>query len=642
MADAKAESSKSKKTSGSKSEEMGFQAEVTRLLELMIHSVYAEREVFLRELISNASDACDKLRYEAIAKPELTAQDSDLTIKLNVDSEKKTLTITDNGIGMNRDELIENLGTIARSGTRAFMDNAQSDTGPTEKVDLIGQFGVGFYASFMVASRVEVHSTRAGNKESWSWSSNGDGKFSIAELKDDAPLRGTRIILHLRDDAAEFLESARLQHIVRTYSDHIALPIHLITTDDEEDQQLNSANALWRRSKSDISDEQYKEFFGHLSGLYNDPAHIIHYLAEGRHEYTVLLFIPDDKPFDLFDPERRSRQKLYVRRVYITDDAEILPAWLRFVRGVIDSEDMPLNISREMLQNNPIVHQISKAVTNRVLSELKKLAKNDKDKYKNVWDNFGRVLKEGLYEAADHRDDLFELARFTTAQNADQISLTDYVAAMKDNQKAIYYIAGDEAKAVANSPHLEGFKARGLDVLLLSDPIDSFWATTALGFDGKPFRSITQGASDLSDFEIADDDKKPTKKSDDNKNAKELNTLIENMKKTLGDKVSDIVISDRLTDSPVCLVAGAGGFDRALEKMLAQQNSETLPTNAPVLELNPDHTLIIAISKKTDNDFLEDAANLLLDQASILDGQKPDDAIAFAKRLTSVMTKAMD
>ena len=443
-----------------------FQAEVSKLLHLMVHSVYSETEVFLRELISNAADACDKLRYAGITEPALIGDEADLKIAITVDPDAKQILIADNGIGMSHDELIENLGTIARSGTEAFIDQL---AGKDTDLQLIGQFGVGFYSAFMVAGEVDVLSRRAGSDEAWKWTSDGSGKFTLEQLdaaSDETPARGTVIRLHLREDAGEYADRARVENIVRTYSDHISFPIILNAPaegdeDAEEPRQLNSASALWTRPKSEISEEQYKEFYGHVAGLYDEPALTVHYKAEGRHEYTVLLFVPGQRPFDLFDPERLAKLKLYVRRVFITDDASILPGYLRFARGVIDSEDMPLNISREMLQNNPIVAAIRKAVTNRLLSELEKTADKDPDTYKTIWSNFGPVLKEGLYEDMERRDQLFSLARFrTTTEDDGQRSLKDYVAAMKDSQTAIYYVTGEDAEKALASPQLEGFRAK--------------------------------------------------------------------------------------------------------------------------------------------------------------------------------------
>ena len=635
-ADKKPAAKKTAKKANGESHE--FQAEVAKLLKMMVHSVYSEREVFLRELISNAADACDKLRYEAIAKPELTGKDSELGIAIAIDKEKKTIAIGDNGIGMNHDELIENLGTIARSGTQAFMEQASAAKDSSGEVNLIGQFGIGFYAAFMVADTVEVISHKAGEDKCWKWSSNGEGSYTIEEaVGEDARSRGTEIYLSLREDALEFLEETRIEQIVTTYSDHITYPIAL---DGPEPRQLNAGNAIWSRAKSDISEEQHKEFFGAISGVYSDPALTLHYKAEGLNEYTVLLYVPSERPYDLFDPERRGRQKLYVRRVYITDEAELLPAYLRFVRGVIDSEDMPLNISREMLQNNPLVGKIRKAVTGKVLGELKKCAENDAEKYAKLWESFGPVIKEGLYEDMERRDDLFELARFRTTNSSDgeTVSLKDYVGGMKENQTGIYYVTGENAEKVAQSPQLEGYKARGLDVLLLSDPVDSFWVRTALGYDGKPFKSITQGADDLDSIEP---DKKDDEAEKDQAGDDEISALLVAMKEALGDKVDEVRKSVRLTDSPVCIVAGSEALDRNLEKILAMQNAEGMSVSAPVLEINPSNPLIkgLAAQAKKDKASVSDAAFLLLDQAYILEGERPADPAAFAKRMSDVLTK---
>ncbi|NNE22833.1 MAG: molecular chaperone HtpG [Rhizobiales bacterium] len=625
------------KKARSKTESHAFQAEVAKLLQLMVHSVYSEREVFLRELISNAADACDKLRYEALQSPDLIKGDGDLKITIAVDKAAKTLTVSDNGIGMTHDEMIENLGTIARSGTQAFMEQANTSDAD---INLIGQFGIGFYSAFMVSGNVSVTSRRAGSKDAWTWTSDGTGKFTVKPAKgDDAPARGTVITLKIRDDASEFLEDGRVQHIITTYSDHIAHPIYLAGEKDVS-EQLNSASALWTRSKSDITEDQHKEFFGHVSGSYSDPALTLHYKAEGRNEYTVLLYVPSEPPFDLFDPERRGRQKLYVRRVFITGDAELLPPYLRFVRGVIDSEDMPLNISREMLQDNPTVHQIRKAVTNRVLSELKKCGENDAEKFAGIWKAFGPVIKEGLYEDMERRDQLFEVVRFRSTKTDEQtVSLKDYVANLAENQAAIYYLTGDDAEKAAQSPQLEGFKARGIEVLLLTDPVDSFWVRTAMGFDGKPFKSVTQGTADLDAIPVKDEDK-----PDDVDNSA-VATLIAAMKQSLGDKVKDVRSSSRLTDSPVCLVADDAGLDRTIEKLLAKQGTTGVSVSAPVLEINPSHALIKALADKAKSagasaDF-DDSAQLLLDQAYVLEGEPVADPAGFASRLTKLLSKSL-
>ena len=606
-----------------------FQAEVAKLLHLMVHSVYSDRDVFLRELISNAADALDKLRYEAIAHPAFLEGQPDLTITITPDKENKTLTITDTGIGMTEQELIDNLGTIAKSGTQAFVEQVKASQGD---VHLIGQFGIGFYSGFIVASKVDVISRRAGSDKAYQWSSDGSGSFTVTPVENAA--RGTSIILHLKDDALEFLEDWKIESVVRTYSDHIAHPI-MLAVGNEAARQINSANAIWTRAKSDITAEQHKEFFGHISGSYSDPALTLHYRAEGRNEYTVLLYVPGERPFDLYDPERRGRQKLYVKRVYIADDVEILPAYLRFVRGVIDSEDMPLNISREMLQNNPQVAAIRKAVTNKVLAELKKLADTDDAAYARLWDIYGPVLKEGLYEDMERRDQLYELVRFTSTKG-ERVSLKDYIAGLKENQTAIYYLTAEDAAKAKASPQLEGYKARDIEVLLLTDPVDSFWVRTALGYEGKPFKSVTQGSADLDLIKLKDE------ATPDAEQDASTAVLIAALKQALGDKVKDVRASKRLTESAVCIVNDSM-MDRTLEKLLSRQKDSGVSVSAPILEVNAGHPLIKALAalvKAKGAGSVDDAALLLLDQAFIIEGEQVPDPASFAKRLADVMAKA--
>lgn len=611
-----------------------FQAEVAKLLHLMVHSVYSDRDVFLRELISNAADALDKLRYEAIAAQDLLTGDAELAITITPDKAARTLTVTDTGIGMSEAELIDNLGTIAKSGTQAFMEQAKSSK---NDVHLIGQFGVGFYSSFMVASKVEVISRKAGAEEAFIWASDGSGSFTVDPAPaETAPQRGTRIVLHLKEDAQEFLEDWKIEEVVRAYSDHIAHPIRL-TVADKTTRQINEASAIWTRTKSDITPEQYKEFFGHITGAYSDPAVTLHYRAEGRHEYTVLLFVPGEKPFDLYDPDRRGRQKLYVRRVFITNEAELLPAYLRFVRGVIDSEDMPLNISREMLQHNPQVAAIRKAVTNKVLAELKKCFEAEPEKATKIWDAFGPVIKEGLYEDMERRDQLFEIVRFTTTKR-ENVTLKQYVAELKTNQTAIYYLTAEDAAKAKTSPQLEGFRARGIEVLLLTDAVDSFWVRMALGFDGKPFKSVTQGAADLDLIPL--ETEAPKNDADEAATA----TLIAVVKQTLGDSVADVRKSSRLTDSPVCLVASDQALDRTLEKLLARQGTTDVKVSAPILEINAGHALIKILAetarKRGACPELGEASGLLLDLARVMDGERVTDPVKFAGSVGTLMQKA--
>ncbi len=608
-----------------KSKPQEFQAEVGKLLHMMVHSVYSDRDVFLRELISNASDALDKLRYQAIAKPELLEQDPKLAITLTADKKAKTLTVADSGIGMAAKELTDNLGTIAKSGTQSFVDKAK------DAPQLIGQFGVGFYAAFMVASQVEVFSRKAGAKACNVWRSKGEGTFTVDEAESND--RGTRIVLHLRDDALDYLEDWKLEEVVKTYSDHIAHPIML--SGNAEPKQINSASAIWMRAKSDVTADQHKEFFGILSHSIDSPALTIHYRAEGRQEYNVLLYVPAERPFDLYDPERKGRQKLYVKRVFIADDANLLPPYLRFVRGVIDSSDMPLNLSREMLQNNPDVATIRKAVTNRVLQDLKKLAENDASAFSKVWETFGPVIKEGLYEDFERRDALFEVARFNSTKRQ-AITLKDYIQGLKENQTAIYYLTGEDAAKVAASPQLEGYKSRDVEVLLFTDPVDSFWVRTAMGFDGKPFKSVTQGNADLDQIKPAEE------KTDHTTETPETVSLVAAFKQALGPRVSDVRISKRLTTSACCLVNDSQ-MDRTLEKLLSRQKDSGVSISAPVLEINAGHSLIKSLAlalKSKGASAVDDAAHLLLDQAFVLEGEVVSDPTAFATRLDAMMAKA--
>jgi molecular chaperone HtpG len=613
-----------------------FQAEVTQLLRLMVHAVYSETDVFLRELISNASDACDKLRYEAIAHPDLTADGLPLSIRITPDSEAGTLTVADTGIGMSRQELIGDLGTIARSGTRAFLDRlAEAGTGQ----DLIGQFGVGFYSAFMVADRIEVISRRAGSSEVWVWRSASGANFEIAAATEDQAervKRGTEIVLHLKDDAKKYLEPYELQRITKTYSDHIQFPIELVEKDKTE--QINKASALWQRGKSELSDDDYKEAYRTLTGAFDEPALTVHYKAEGRQSYAVLLFVPSSRPFDLFDPGRKDHVKLYVRRVFITADAALLPPWLRFLRGVVDSEDMPLNISREMLQNNPQVAQIRKALTGRVLTELETFAGKDEAVFAKLWEDFGRVIKEGLYEDFERRDQLLKLARFQSTADQGLRTLIQYVADLKENQTEIYYLVGESIERLKANPKLEAARARGIEVLLLTDPVDALWTSMPIGFEGKPLKSLSQGEVDFSLVPLRDTDSKEEQPTPD---ASDEETIIGSVKEILGGRVSDVRVSQRLADSPACLVAGAG-FDRELSRLLARQNPES--SFKPILELNMRHPLVRAIARaKADarQDDTTDLAELLFEQAKILDGEVPEDPAAFTARLNRLVVRGL-
>ncbi|MGH1419537.1 MAG: molecular chaperone HtpG [Hyphomicrobiaceae bacterium] len=624
-----------------------FQTEVARLLHLMVHAVYTDKEIFLRELISNASDACDKLRYEAITTPDLLGGDKDgaYAITLSPDAQNGWLEISDNGIGMTADEMTENLGTIARSGTKAFLDKLQEQP---DGANLIGQFGVGFYSAFMVADHIEVISRKAGTGGANVWTSDGASGFTIEPASDDQAARvprGTVVRLKLKSDAKEFTDSSNIERIVKTYSDHILFPV-MLRAGEEEARQLNGASALWQRSASDVSKEEYGEAYRTLTNLFDEPAMTVHYKAEGRQSFAVLLFVPEQPPFDLFDAERRGRVKLYVRRVFITDDAEVLPGYLRFVRGVVDSEDVPLNISREMLQNNPMVAQIRKALTKRVLGDLAKLADKDKEAYAKVWSSFGSVLKEGIYEDGERRQELLKLARFRTTAGEDLRSLADYVADLKENQTEVYYLAGQDLARLQASPQLESAKAKGIEVLLLTDPIDHYWTTQGVDFDGKPLKSLSQGDLDLSTVQSSGKDDKDDANSetenagDDGAQAGE--GFIAKLKEALGDQVSDVRASKRLVDSAVCLVASNMGPDLGLEKILAQ-HKQALGLK-PVLEVNTGHVLVKAIAQQAaagDKEAFSDLAGLLLDQAFVLDGQTPEDPAAFAARMNKVMLQQL-
>ena len=616
-----------------------FQAEVAELLRLMVHTVYSEGDIFLRELISNASDACDKLRYEAIASPALLGDAGPLLIRLTPDTDAGTLTVADTGIGMDRQELIDNLGTIARSGTKAFMNRlaeAKDGTG------LIGQFGVGFYSAFMVADRIEVTSRRAGASEAWVWRSAGSAGFEVvaatAEQAERAR-RGTEVVLHLKPDQKQYLEPHTIERIVRTYSDHILFPIEL-AGGKEAPRQINAASAIWQRSKSELEAKDYTEAYRTIAGAFDEPAMTLHYRAEGRQSYAVLLFAPSTRPFDLFDPERKGRLKLYVRRVYITDDAELLPSYLRFVRGVIDSEDLPLNISREMLQNNPIVAQIRKAVTGRVIAELESLAAGDAERFGKVWEAFGSVIKEGIYEDRERRDQLLGLARFGTTKDGETRTLKQYVTDLRPNQTAIYYLVGDTADRLKSSPKLEAARARGVEVLLLTDPVDAFWTSQQPGFDGKPLKSLSQGDVDFGLVPLLDDTPKPDGETKDT--AVDDAVIVAAVKAALGERVSDVRASQRLTDSAACLVAQSSGPDRELERLLARQGPRI--GAKPILEINTRHAIVKAVSDAKlgarDAD-VADLAQLLLDQAHILDGEVPDDPAAFAGRMNRLIARGL-
>ncbi|MGN6363805.1 molecular chaperone HtpG [Asticcacaulis taihuensis] len=614
-----------------------FEADVSRLLHLMVHSVYSDKDVFLRELISNAADACEKLRYEAISDPELAPEGVHPAIVIKLDEEQRTLTVEDNGIGMSRDEMIEALGTIARSGTRAFMERLEAAKGG-EKAELIGQFGVGFYSAFMVADRVDVVSRRATSAEAWTWSSDGKGTYSV-EPSDaaEAPAHGTRVVLHLMEDAKTYTGKWTVERLIREQSGHVPVPIQLVEKAGGEPTEVTDGAALWSKPNSDISDQEYSDFYRNVSGQYDEPLLKVHFRAEGLHEYTALAFVPGSQPFDLFDPERHGRMKLYVRRVFITDEAELLPRYLRFVRGIVDTPDLPLNLSREMIQESPVLTTIKRGVTGRVLGAIEKLQESDADAYTKLWDLFGAILKEGIYEDFDRRAQLLKLARFRTTASAEGTrSLGDYIAEMKEGQGDIYYITGSNPEQLQASPQLEGFRAKGIEVLLLTNAVDSFWASSVKDYEGKTFKSVTQGLADLD--QMAKEGEIESVKPDVSET---VSALIAFLKETLKDHVSDVRPSSRLTESAVCLVASDHGPDRQMEKIL-QGAGRIKTASKPVLEVNAQSPLVKVVAKLPEGAARDDAAWLLLDEALVLDGDRPLKPRVFAERLARLFSKAYE
>jgi molecular chaperone HtpG len=629
-----------------------FEAEVGRVLDLVINSLYQHREIFLRELISNASDACDRLRYAALTEPGLLGDDPELKIVLVPDRNAGTLTVRDNGIGMSRDDLADNLGTIARSGTQRFVAELSGDK--SSDLNLIGQFGVGFYSAFMVAGEVEVVARKAGEEHAWRWRSDGRSGFTI-DATDAAP-RGTSVILHLRDDAKEFLDEWRLRQIVRNYSDHIAVPILLqgqARPDGEgkdseaakAPEQINAGNALWTRAKSDITDEQYKEFYHHVAHALDEPWARLHVKAEGVVSYQALLFVPGSKPFDLHDPQRRHGVKLYVRRVFITEDMEgLMPRFLRFVRGVVDSEDLQLNVSRETLQHSPVLAKIRKDLVKRVLDELERRAKAEDGVYATFWESFGAVLKEGMYEDHEQRERLLELARFRSTASDGWVSLAEYVARMKPGQDAIFTISGEHIEALRSSPQLEACRAKGVEVLLLADPIDDFWLPATPTYQDKPFRSLTRGEVDLSKIEGGAQEGEAAAAEQEAVPGAEMDRLIALFKGQLGERVKDVRPSARLTDSAVCLVADEQSLDMRLERFLKlhQQLDEL---SKRVLEINPRHALIRRMAALAADEgqhaALGDLVELLLDQARIVEGEPLPDPGVFSRRMSAFLAKGL-
>lgn len=622
-------------------ETLGFQAEVKQLLHLMIHSLYSNKEIFLRELVSNASDACDKLRFESIDNPALLEGDSELRIRIDFDKDARTITLSDNGIGLSRDEAVANLGTIARSGTKEFFSRLTGDK--QKDAQLIGQFGVGFYSSFIVADKVTVVSRRAGlpADQAVRWESDGQGEFSVAQV--EKADRGTEVTLHLRADEDDFLDGWRLRSVLRRYSDHISLPIQMRKEDydaekseqvkTDEWESVNQANALWTRSKSDVTDEQYREFYKHVSHDFQDPAAWTHNRVEGRSEYTQLLYIPKQAPFDMWDRDARRGVKLYVKRVFIMDDAEqLLPSYLRFVRGVIDSADLPLNVSREILQESRDVRAIREGSAKRILSLLEDLAENRQDDYAAFWAEFGQVLKEGTGEDPANQERIAKLLRFastSTEGGAQTVSLADYVSRMKEGQDKIYYVTADSVAAASASPHLEIFRKKGLEVLLLTDRVDEWMLSHLREFDGKPLSSVAKGGLDLES--LADDEEKKRQ----TEVAEQFKPLVERLQAALADKVKEVRVTLRLVDSPACVVVGEHELSPHLLRMLKNAGQEA-PEVKPVLEINPDHALVARIRDAQDAEF-GDWANLLLDQALLADGAQLADPSAFVKRVNALL-----
>lgn len=617
-----------------------FDAEISNVLHLMIHALYTNRDIFLRELISNASDASDKRRFEGQKNAELLKDAGDLAITIRFDKDAHTLEIEDRGIGMNEEDLVSHLGKIAHSGTKAFLARLKEE-GANSSAELIGQFGVGFYSAFMVADKVSVHTRKAGEETAWLWESNGEGSYDISPA--DAREVGTCITLHLKEEAEEYLDIHRLSHVVKTYSDHIAFPI-MLEEGEGEPRQLNDGSAIWAKPKSEVTDEQYQEFYRHVAHSPEEPWMILHNKNEGVLEFTNLLFIPGMKPFDLFHPERKKRVKLYVKRVFITDEGvDLIPGYLRFMRGVIDSADLPLNISRETLQKNMVIQKIRETVASKVLSELKKKSEKDAESYQTFWDLFGSVLKEGLCEATEPREKILDACRFYSTQDVEKTTtLAEYKTRMKEGQKAIYYLTGDTLAALRNSPQLEGFKARGLEVLLLTDHVDDFWTNVTLQYKDVPFKSVIRAGDELDDIaKEASEDSKDKEAATENQQA--IEALITAMKTLFGEEVRDVRTTKKLGQSPCCLAINEGDMDIRMERFLLEHNQ--LPKRMPkILELNPSHALVQQLARQiegnTGADLSEDVADkcwLLLDQARLSEGEPLSDMSAFIRRLNAQM-----
>ena len=610
-----------------------FQAEVSKLLDLVANSLYSEREIFLRELISNSADACEKLRYQSLSKKNILGDDVDLKINVRVSKKKKYIEIQDNGIGMTEQELIDNLGTIARSGTSKFME-AMKNKKETD-VSAIGQFGVGFYSSYMVADNVEVISKGAEAEDSYLWKSNGKENYSIE--KNDNKKRGTTIKLLIKKDADEFLDSFRLRSIITKYSNYIPFPIILDDLDNskEKEEKINEGDPLWLKEKKDIKEEDYKQFYNNISFNFDEPLKTIHYNAEGVINYKALLYLPTNQPMDLFNSERKNKIKLYVQKVFITDECdEIMPNWLRFVPGVVDSQDISLNISREMLQNNPVIDKIKKGITNKVLNEISTLAKKDNNKFLDFWKNFGAVIKEGLYEFNDHHEKILTLLRFENSMNKEFMSLDKYVESMVKDQKEIYYFANTDKDHIQNSPQLEAFTDKKVPVLFMTDAVDEFWLQNIGKYKDYDFKSISKGKVDLSKV----GENKETKKDSDKKINTNINNLAVLLKEELKDSISDVIISNRLTKSPVLLVAEESGMDINMEKLMKMHNQKT-PDSKKILEINAEHPMIVKISENLSSFDHKKISQVILDQANILDGNVLSNPTGYMESLTELFIK---
>ena len=628
-------------------ETLSFQTEVKQLLQLMIHSLYSNKEIFLRELISNAADATDKLRFEALNNAALLENDGDLQITVTCDTAAKTITITDNGIGMSRDEVIENLGTIAKSGTKAFFEQLSGDA--KKDANLIGQFGVGFYSAFIVADEVAVETRRAGStaNEAVRWVSKGDGEFSIENI--DMPERGTKITLHIKEDDADLLSDWTLRRIVTTYSDHISVPILMKKAPEYDDEgnithsdeleAVNQAQALWTRNKNDISDEQYQEFYKHISHDFNDALAWTHFRVEGKHEYTGLMYVPKNAPFDMYDREPKGGVKLYVKRVFIMDDVQkLMPMYLRFIKGIIDTNDLPLNVSREILQQSRDLDQIRAGAVKKILSMLEDIAKNRAEDYTQFWNTFGSVLKEGIGEDVANKDKIAGLSRFASTHNADAeqtVSLADYIGRMKEGQDKIYYITAETYAAAKNSPHLEIYRKKGIEVLLLTDRIDEWVVGSLFEFDGKKLASVSKGELDLGSLENEAD------KAEQEKAQEAAKDVVAKIKADLGDKVADVRATTRLTESPACLVVGEHDMSQNLQRMLAAAGAaDQLPGAKPVLEINPEHMLVQRLANESNGVVQAELSQLLYDQALLAEGGKLEDPASFVKRMNQLLVAA--